>query len=81
LKKGEKLFVEGRLQTRSYQAKDGIQKTATEIIAEEMLMLSGGRRPEGGGENAAQAAEERTEEANDQADQKPIDVDPEEIPF
>jgi single-strand DNA-binding protein len=81
LHKGEKAYFQGRLQTRSFTGKDGTQKTVTEIIAEDMLMLSGGRRPEGGGEKAPQAAEERTEEANDQAEQKPIDVDSDEIPF
>ena len=36
--KGSKLFVEGRLQTRSYE-QDGVTKFSTEIVASEMQML------------------------------------------
>ncbi len=38
VKKGSKLYVEGRLQTRSWE-QDGIKRYATEIIANEMQML------------------------------------------
>jgi single-strand DNA-binding protein len=41
LKKGASIYVEGRLQTRKY-TKDGVEKYATEIIAENMQMLGGG---------------------------------------
>lgn len=39
LKKGNKVFVEGRLQTRSWTGQDGQQKSRTEIIIEDMIML------------------------------------------
>jgi single-strand DNA-binding protein len=39
LKKGHSVYVEGRLQTRKYTDKDGIEKYATDIIAESMQML------------------------------------------
>lgn len=39
LKKGSKVFVEGRLQTRKWQDKDGNDKYTTEIVAGEMQML------------------------------------------
>jgi single-strand DNA-binding protein len=39
LKKGRKVYVEGRLQTRSYKDKDGVEKTVTEIVLDEMVML------------------------------------------
>src|SRR3954471_15607122 len=50
LKKGSSVYVEGRLQTRKYTDKDGIEKYATDIVAENMQML-GGRAGmgEGGG--------------------------------
>jgi len=48
LKKGSSVYVEGRLQTRKYTDKDGIEKYATDIIAENMQML-GGRGDAGGG--------------------------------
>jgi single-strand DNA-binding protein len=48
LKKGSSVYVEGRLQTRKYTDKDGIEKYATDIIAENMQML-GGRGDNAGG--------------------------------
>jgi single-strand DNA-binding protein len=39
LKKGSQVYVEGRLQTRKYTDKDGIERYATDIIAENMQML------------------------------------------
>jgi single-strand DNA-binding protein len=50
LKKGSSVYVEGRLQTRKYTDKDGIERYATDIIAENMQML-GGRA--GGGDDGA----------------------------
>ena len=50
LKKGSSVYVEGRLQTRKYTDKDGIERYATDIIAENMQML-GGRQGMGGGES------------------------------
>ncbi len=46
LKKGRSCYVEGRLKTRKWTDKDGVEKYTTEIIAETMQLL-GGR--EGGG--------------------------------
>lgn len=39
LKKGSQVYIEGRLRTRKYTDKDGIERYATEIIAETMQML------------------------------------------
>jgi len=39
LKKGRKVFVEGRLQTRSWQAQDGTTKYMTEIVISDMILL------------------------------------------
>ena len=48
LKKGKSVYVEGRLKTRKWTDKDGVEKYTTEIIAQEMTML-GGREGGGGG--------------------------------
>jgi single-strand DNA-binding protein len=48
LKKGSLVYLEGKLQTRSYQAQDGTTRYATEVVVDEMKMLN---RPEGGGGN------------------------------
>ena len=46
LKKGSQVYVEGRIQSRRYTGKDGIERTAYEIIGSEMKMV--GSRGEGG---------------------------------
>lgn len=46
LKKGASIYVEGKLQTRKWTDKDGIERFTTEIIAETMQMLGS---PQGGG--------------------------------
>ena len=47
LKKGRSIYVEGRLRTRKWQDKDGVDKYTTEIVAYEMQML-GSREGMGG---------------------------------
>jgi single-strand DNA-binding protein len=49
LKKGSQVYVEGRLQTRKWQDKDGVDKYTTEIVADRMQML-GSRAGMGGGD-------------------------------
>jgi single-strand DNA-binding protein len=39
LRKGRKVYVEGRLQSRSYTGKDGAEKSVTEVVLDEMVML------------------------------------------
>ena len=53
LKKGRSIYVEGRLKTRKWTDKDGVEKYTTEIIAQEMNML-GGREGGGGGGGSAE---------------------------
>ena len=53
LKKGSQVYVEGRLQTRKWQDKDGQDKYTTEIVANQMQML-GSRQGMGGGGREAQ---------------------------
>lgn len=43
LRKGSKVFVEGRLQTRSWEAEDGTKRYMTEIVLLSMIMLSSKR--------------------------------------
>ena len=52
LKKGRSVYVEGRLQTRKWTDKDGVEKYTTEIVATEMQML-GSREGKGGGAGAS----------------------------
>ncbi|MBV8551983.1 MAG: single-stranded DNA-binding protein [Acidobacteriaceae bacterium] len=41
LTKGKQVYVEGRLQTRSYDDKDGKKVYATEVVADEVILLGG----------------------------------------
>lgn len=43
LKKGDRVFVEGRLQTRSWKGRDGASRKQTEIVAENIIMLGSNR--------------------------------------
>ncbi|MBF0174547.1 MAG: single-stranded DNA-binding protein [Magnetococcales bacterium] len=52
LRKGSQIFVEGKLQTRKWTDKQGIERYSTEIVAgnigSQMIMLGGGNRSQGG---------------------------------
>jgi len=43
LKKGRKVYVEGRLQTRTWQGQDGAQRSTTEVVISDMLLLDSKR--------------------------------------
>ena len=58
LKKGSQVYVEGRLQTRKWQDKEGVDKYTTEIVADRMQML-GSRQGMGGGGADREAPAER----------------------
>lgn len=49
LAKGRKVYVEGRLQTKSWNAQDGAQRTTTEIVISSMIILDSKRGPSGEG--------------------------------
>ncbi len=80
LKKGKKVYVEGRLQTRKWQAQDGTEKQRTEIVMEGMQMLdrasSGGSASEVS--SVAHAPQAAPANANDTSDDG---IKIEEIPF
>jgi single-strand DNA-binding protein len=54
LKKGAKVYIEGRLQTSDWVGQDSVKRYKTEIVTENMIMLDragGGAAPAGGGSN------------------------------
>lgn len=57
LTKGKQVYVEGRLQTRSYDDKDGQKRYTTEVVADDVILLSG--RGEGGGDSGGYSQEPR----------------------
>ncbi len=72
LQKGRKAYVEGRLQTRSWEGQDGQKHYKTEVVAQTVLFLDSGP---GGGQRA-----ERFEDAGG-APGGGGDVDPDDLPF
>lgn len=52
LTKGRKVYIEGRLQTRSWDTPEGEKRFATEIVAEDMVLLDSRRMVEERGEEA-----------------------------
>ncbi|MBN9205101.1 single-stranded DNA-binding protein [Methylibium petroleiphilum] len=69
LKKGRPVYVEGRLKTRKWQDKDGVEKYTTEIIAEQMQLL-GGREGMGGGDDGGGGGYSRGDEGGGEAPQR-----------
>ena|ERR1035437_7088119 len=64
LVKGRKVFVEGRLTTRSWTAQDGTQKQTTEIVISDMILLDS-KRPD-----AVEPKGETVEPAEKEAEEK-----------
>ena len=57
LKKGKSVYIEGRLQTRKWTDKEGVERYSTEIVANEMTML-GSREGGGGGSGGSGGSED-----------------------
>ena len=78
LKKGSQVYLEGKIQSRKYTDKNGVERTAYEIVCHEMKMLGGGQ-----GESAPQAnsqAPEPPQRQNPAPAQPQEDIDSN-IPF
>ncbi len=80
LKKGSKVYIEGRLQTRKWQTQDGQDRYTTEIVANEMQMLDA--RGMGGESGDTQERGSRPQQSGQPATQNspPDDFD-DDIPF
>jgi single-strand DNA-binding protein len=80
LRKGSKVFIEGRLQTTDWTGQDGVKRYRTEIVAENMIMLdSKGGSPMGGAMPNSGSSEATIEIPEDNLDDEEIRV--ENIPF
>lgn len=73
LTKGRKVYIEGRLQTRSWESPDGEKRQATEIVAEDMVILDSRRQTEGEGFKPAEDKGERSEESKDESNKEKED--------
>jgi single-strand DNA-binding protein len=79
LKKGSKVYIEGRLQTREWQGQDSVKRQRTEIVADNMIMLdsksqSFSREPLGA------AAQPTVQFANPQAQESASPQEPQVVP-
>lgn len=84
LKKGSKVYIEGKLQTRKWQAQDGSDRYTTEIVANEMQMLDsrGGQDSSGGGAAYAPRPAAKPAPAAQPAQAAPVDTSfDDDIPF
>jgi single-strand DNA-binding protein len=82
LKKGSQALVEGRMQTRSWEASDGQKKYRTELIADRVQFgsrSSGGSQ--GGNANAESQGQKGPEEELDTIEYPEEDINPDDIPF
>ena len=80
LKKGSQVYIEGRLQTRKWQDRDGNDRYTTEIVANEMQML-GGRGGGGGGGFDAPSQSSSPSPAQNSNNEPPMDDFDDDIPF
>ena len=79
LKKGSQVYIEGRIQSRKYTGKDGIERTAYEIIGSEMKMLGGGN--DGGQQNAQHTPPAPPRRQAPAAPAQPVDDIDDDVPF
>ncbi|EGD6457208.1 single-stranded DNA-binding protein [Salmonella enterica] len=82
VRKGDKLYVEGKLQTRKYTDSNGVEKYATDIIAEDFRLMGSANGQQQGGQQQ-QRQQEPTHSGGGQSrpqQQPPRDFD-DDIPF
>jgi len=83
LKKGQKVYIEGRLQTRNWVGQDNLKRYRTEIVADNLIMLdrAGGQGASSEGEQPPAPTEEPVIDVN--ADTNPVEdeIKVENIPF
>ena len=72
VKKGQQLYVEGRLQTKKWQDKDGIEKYSTEIISDSFTFV---------GSKSDTQSFDQSSKANESFDQTPATHNDDDIPF
>lgn len=64
LKKGDRVYIDGRLHNRTWDGKDGVKRNRTEIVARNLIMLGGAKKKAGD-----------TKKVNDEVVVEEIDMD------
>lgn len=80
LSKGKTVYIEGRLQTRKWQDRDGKDRYTTEIVGEKMQMLSGKGEGGGGGRQGG-GRQAPAEDFGGPAYEEPVFNPDDDIPF
>jgi single-strand DNA-binding protein len=80
LKKGSKIYLEGKLQTREWE-KDGVKRYSTEIVANEMTMLDSRPQNAGGYDQNQQQSQQQQPVQNQQQYQQPQAQAPQQQPY
>ena len=80
LKKGQSVLIEGRIQTRSWEADDGTKRYRTEIVADRVQFgpKSGGA---GASKNSGASADNEPKEEVPEIEYPEEEINPEDIPF
>ncbi|MBU6447441.1 single-stranded DNA-binding protein [Patescibacteria group bacterium] len=87
LKKGSRVYVEGRIQTRSWDGQDGTKKNRTEIVMDNMIMLDskgtgmGGTSSPTGGKSSFEQSLEEIPTVNQEQPSGDEEISVEDIPF
>lgn len=81
LAKGRTVYVEGRLQTRKWQDREGRDRYTTEVVADKMQMLGGGRGEGGAGRQGAGRAAGDTGAGDAPGYDEPVFNPDDDIPF
>ena len=87
LSKGAKVFVEGRIQTRSWEGEDKVKKYRTEIVIDEMIVLTGKGATAGAGvgtgagEGSQEVAGAEMGDTQATGDDAAEDIASDEVPF
>lgn len=85
LRKGARVFLEGRVKTRRYEDKEGKNRSITEILVEDLVMFweegSGGK--DGGGWRGREVKEKQEEEhlGPPVPPARPVDITDDDLPF
>lgn len=79
LKKGSQVYLEGKIQTRKYTDKNGVERTAYDIIVNEMKMLGGGN--DSGQQSAQHTPSEQPRRQAPATPAAPVEDVDDDIPF
>lgn len=79
LKQGSSVYLEGRLQTRKWQTKEGQDRYTTEIVADSMQML--GKKSDSEQGNGNESQQKHSEQKSNGYQKQPIDEIDDDVPF